>query len=177
VAQNFNRFDIDTVEMIGVKVELVRYQFYEDGMLSLEPLQSTNQRAYERPVETIRQVTTNAGDSENEVEALRSRGSDEIRAIYDDLRARILALSPQIEERPTRAYVAYRATKNFVEIHIQRSQLRIFLRPIDYEDPRIEISKMPESYNWTLDRELRLIRQTDIDYVMNLIEQSYNDVI
>ena len=68
-------------------------------------------------------------------------------------------------------------TKNFAEVHIGKNQLRIHLRPVDYNDPRGFVSKVPDSYQWTLNRKLYLKKYEDIEYVFLLIEQSYKDVL
>ena len=177
VAESFNRFDLDTVEIIPIRIELMTYRFYEDGVFSLESSQMTAQRASEPMPVTIKQDSADITEDTDAVDVLRSRTSVEIQSLFDDLRSRVLALGADVVERTTRSYIAYRATKNFLEVHIQRSQLRMFLRPIDYEDPKGRITKMPESFNWTLDREIRVNNIDDSDYTMTLIQQSYNDVV
>ncbi len=97
--------------------------------------------------------------------------------MFDEIRKRILALGPQVVEKATNDYIAYRVLKNFVELHIQKNKLKIYLRPVDYDDPENRISKVPETNGWTLNREIQIYNTKDIDYAMKLIEQSYNDVI
>ena len=53
----------------------------------------------------------------------------------------------------------------------------IFLRPVDYVDPRGSVEKIPDGYNWTLDKRVYLDSPADLDYVIGLIEQSYKNVI
>jgi len=38
------------------------------------------------------------------------------------------------------------------------------------------VTKIPEGYRWTLDRQIFLSSADDLDYAMTVIEQSYNDV-
>ena len=73
--------------------------------------------------------------------------------------------------------MAYRAAKNFADVHIGKNQLKIHLRPIDYDDPRSRVDKIPDGYNWTMDRRVYLDSADDIEYVMGLIEQSYKNVL
>ncbi len=68
-------------------------------------------------------------------------------------------------------------SKNFAEIHIGKNQLRIHLRPIEYEDPKAIVEKISESYRWTMDRRTYLKKKEELDYVFGLIEQSYKDVL
>ena len=115
---------------------------------------------------------------EYSVELHRSRGATEIKALFDDLRARVLALGPQVE-RAAQGYIAYRAANNFAEIHIQKSAIRIHLRGIHYDpNGRAMARKVPDSKprKWPLDWHVTFSDPMDLDYVMSLVEQSYNDV-
>jgi len=40
-----------------------------------------------------------------------------------------------------------------------------------------KVDKIPEGYNWTMDRRVYLKTKEDLDYVFTLIEQSYKDVL
>jgi predicted transport protein len=177
IAENFNKFDIDTVEVLPMRIELMTYRFYENDVFSLEAIQLSRQRQADLPASSFKTVNTepDLAIADYSVDAHRSHGSDEIRAVFDDLRDRILAL-PQVVERAAKVYIGYRATKNFAEITVQKSQLKISLRPIDYDDPGGKVIKVPDSYRWTLDRQISVNSANDLDSAMNLIQQSYNDV-
>jgi len=97
-------------------------------------------------------------------------------ALFQDIRQRIIELDESIIEKTTKLYVCYRVTKNFAEIYIQKSQLRIILRPVEYADPKGLVQQIPAGYNWTLDRAVYLKPGDDLDYVFGLIE-SYKDVL
>ena len=70
-----------------------------------------------------------------------------------------------------------RVSKNFVEFNIQKSQLKIYLRPMDYNDPEGRVMKVPQSFGWTLDRQVLVKNAADLPYVMDFITQSYENVI
>ncbi len=38
IAESFSRFDIDTVEIIPIRIELYKYKFYEDYILNIDPI-------------------------------------------------------------------------------------------------------------------------------------------
>lgn len=38
IAENYSKFDIDTVEVIPMRLELFKYRIYESGVFSLEPV-------------------------------------------------------------------------------------------------------------------------------------------
>ena len=101
----------------------------------------------------------------------------DIKAMFADLRERIVAIDDSITENPTGSYVGYRMGNNFAEVHIGKNQLKIHLRPIDYVDPKGMVDKIPDGYNWTMDRRIYLKSKSDLDYVVNIIEQSYQTVL
>jgi predicted transport protein len=70
-----------------------------------------------------------------------------------------------------------KSTSELKEAVIQKSQLRIILRPVEYADPKGLVQQIPAGYNWTLGRSVYLKPGDDLDYVFGLIEQSYKDVL
>jgi predicted transport protein len=178
IAEAFNKFDVDTADVLlpVFRVELIRYRAYEDGIFSLEPLQIVSEPKTETAPAPDSELAEEITAEKYSVETHLAKALPEIREIFEELRSRIKALGPEVVERPRQIYIGYRASKNFAEVHIQKSALLIDLRPIEYEDPEGRITKIPESYRWTLDRQVTLTSHSDLDYAMSLVEQSYNDV-
>lgn len=173
IAESYSKFDVDTVEVVPLRIELFKYRYYEQGIFGLESLTVPEAASAAIPVSTI-PVTDKPASS---VALLREKGSPAIRELFDQLQEQIVNLDEGIEEKPTSLYVAYRAAKNFAEVHIGRNQLKIHLRPINYDDPRKLVQKIPDGYNWTMDRRVYLESADDLDYVLGLIEQSYKNVL
>lgn len=174
IAAQFSRNDINTVKVIqGVRIELLRYLNYDGGLFSLEP---------ETPKETkicLPRTTaeSEAGRDEVTAETLLAKTSEGTRQLFLDLHDRIMALDENVSERTTKSYLAYRITKNFAELHIQKKQLMLYLRPLNYEDPRGGVEQVPDSFGWVMNRRVYLRAPEDIDYVMELVEKSYQDVL
>lgn len=173
IAENYNKFDIDTVEVIPMRLELWRYRYYEGGILSLEPI-NTPEASIGKEEKYKESVIP--GDLPC-VDDLLKKASSEVQRIFIELQGRILQMDENIVERATMIYIGYRVSKMFAEIHVGKKQIKLFLRPIDYDDPLKKIEKIPEGYNWTLDRRVYIKSIEEIDYAMKLIEQSYNDII
>ena len=117
------------------------------------------------------------GEESPSVAALREKGSNQIRELFDTLEGRICKLDKDVKEVATNYYIAFRVVKNFAEVHVSKNRIRFLLRPIDYIDPRHLIEKIPDEYQWTLDRQVYLSSPDDLDYVFGLIEQSYRNVL
>jgi predicted transport protein len=176
IAESFNRFDIDTADVLlpVFRVELMTYRFYEGEIFQLEPLQIVSERESSSagsPKANQEDVTT----IQYSVEFHRSRGSSEIQALFDELRSRILAIGPHVIERAVQPYVGYRTSKNFAEVLVQKSALKLRLRGIN-DDPQHRASKVPDARGWVLNYEIFISSGQEVDYVMGLVEQSYNDV-
>lgn len=174
IAGQFSRNDINTVKVIpGVRIELFRYRYYDGDLFSLEPENPTERKTSTQVARA--EVKTNR--DEMTIEGLLGKASEENRQMFLDLHDRIMALDENVSERTTKFYVGYRIAKNFIEVHIQKKQLMLYLRPINYEDPRGFVEQVPDSFGWVLNRRVYLRTPEDIDYIMGLVEKSYQDVL
>ena len=112
-----------------------------------------------------------------QVEDHLKKASPKIKELFEELRSRIFEIDENIVEKATSLYVAYRVAKNFAEIHIGKNHLKIHLRPVNYNDPENKIDKIPDGYQWTMDRRIYLKEKNELDYVFSKIQESYNDII
>lgn len=173
IAENYTKFDIDTVEVIPMRLELFRYRHYEDGIFSLESI-NTIEPTSEIVDKSSEIIPKEISDAKSEQ---LKKANHHIQKVFEDLRSRIMQLDENIIEKITSYYFAYRLSKNFVEIHIGKNQIKLYLRPVDYVDPLNKVEKIPESYNWSMDRRVYLKSEDELDYIISLVEQSYNDII
>ncbi len=176
VAENYSKFDIDTAEVVPLRIELMKYRYYEDGIFALEPVNvpesvSSNQTSANTVADKSKITSINS------LASLLAKASEGTKTLFGALRERIIAIDDSITENPTGSYVGYRMGNNFAEIHIGKNQLKIHLRPIDFDDSKGLVEKIPDGYNWTMDRRVYLKSESELDYVLGLIEQSYNNVI
>jgi len=172
IAEAYSKFDIDTVEVIPMRIELFKYRNYEGGIFSLEPLGVSEQKSKSSspaPVEKPAIDTT--------IDDLTKKALPATRELFDELRAGIFELDENITEKATTLYVAYRVTKNFAEIHVGKNQLKVHLRPIAYDDPEGKVEKIPDSYNWTMDRRIYIKSSDDLPYALKIIQESFQDVL
>ena len=175
IAEAYSKFDIDTVEVVPLRIELFRYRYYEDNVFALEPVNVTEAPNYVTQANPAKSTSTPT--SSTGVEALLAKADDNTAELFKELRERILELDDTVEEKATTLYVAYKRSNNFAEVHIGKSQLKIHLRPINYVDPEGKVDKIPDGYNWTMDRRIYLKSKSDLDYVVNIVEQSYQTVL
>lgn len=156
IAENYSKFDIDTVEVIPIRLELFHYRYYEDGIFSLEPI--------------------NLKETSGKIEIVNPP-DDFISKLFQDMRDLILQIDENITERKTKYYIAFRVGKNFAEVYVQRNQIKLYLRSVNYDDPRGFVKRVPDSHQWTLNSEVCFSKKEDLEYIINLVEQSYRDVL
>jgi predicted transport protein len=178
IAESYSRFDLDTVHFVNTRIELIRYRMYEEGVFSLDALNVLESAPLtEEAKEEPKLIAKVEEESTPAVESFLIKSTPAVREMYEELREGILALDEAIIEKPTSIYVGYRMSNNFAEVHFQKSGLKVFLRPVDYVDPRGFVKQVSDGYGWKLNRFFQITSADDIGYVMGLIEQSYKDVL
>jgi len=173
VAESYSKFDIDTVEVIPMRIELLKYRYYENGIFSLEPVNASEQKSSTKS--TVDSLSKSPIDYS--VEQHLQKPTNKIKEIFNDLRSRIFEIDENIKEKATSLYIGYRVTKTFAELHLGKNQIKMYLRPIEYDDPKGMVEKIPDGYNWTLNQRVYIKEENQLDYVYGLIEQSYQDVL
>ena len=101
---------------------------------------------------------------------------EDIIETYKELKERILDLGDNIEIRPRKNYIGFIANTNFVDIHTQKSQIKIWINLTKgkLNDPKNLIRDVSKIGHWgNGDYEIIMKPDLDLDYIMTLIKQSY----
>lgn len=180
VAESYNKFDTDTADLLPIKIELLRYQLFENGMLTLDTesyqkvkisgmpkLEAGNKEA----IEPLQQTFT--------LEEHIAKGGPSSRKVFADLRERILGLDQEMQVEPKKLYVAFKMTRNVVDVVVQKPKLWLFLnvKTGTLDDPEglaQDLETPVKIGHWgNGDYRVEITSQTDLDYVMTLVKQSY----
>jgi predicted transport protein len=97
--------------------------------------------------------------------------------LFHLLRRRILYIDPTVKEEFKKLYIAYKTTTNFVDIVPQKSRLRLSLNMTfdEINDPQGICKDITNLGRWgNGDVEVGFKSSTEIDYVMFLIQQSFD---
>lgn len=97
--------------------------------------------------------------------------------LFDMIDRRICNLSPDVKRECKKLYIAYKLDTNFVDIVVQKQRLRISLNMkfSEVHDPKGLCRDVTDVGKWgNGDVEVFLEHTSEIDDVMELIEQSYN---
>ena len=96
--------------------------------------------------------------------------------LYQALKERVLALGDNIEVRPRKLYVGFVVGSNFVDVHPQRLQLKLWinLQKGELDDPKKVARDVSEVGHWgNGDYQVLVESSGGLDYLMTLIKQSF----
>src|SRR3989344_5686400 len=183
VAENYNKFDLDTADILPINIELLRYRIYDENILYLEPENYQKVRIstsgiirkskQEKDKQEILQKNYSVDDHIN-------KANENIKSMFLNLREKITALDEDIIEEPKAKYIAYKTSTNFTDIVVKQYGLKIFLnvKSGQLNDPQNlarDLAKPKPIGHWgNGDYEVKLEKESELDAVFGLIKQSYD---
>ncbi len=180
VAESYNKFDLDTADILPINIELLKFRIYQHNILLVEP--ETQQK-----VRISTSKVFGKGDKEKKIKEkitymledhLRDISS-EAKNIFEVINEKIMSLDESIIMEPKAKYIAYKLAKNFVDIAVTKHGLKIFINMQsgqlnDPHDIARDLTKPMKVGHWgNGDYEVKLEREKDIEKVFELIKQSY----
>lgn len=181
IAESYNKFDADTADLLPINIELYKYKLYEDDLLVLDTENYQKVKISDKPkftsdISTKQEKMQEAYTVEDHL-ALTDAKTQEL---FHTLKEAILSIDQNIIEEPKKLYIAYKMTRNFVDIVFMKNRLKLFLnvKSGNLDDPQ-GIARNLESPvrigHWgNGDYEIILTGPSEIDYAMSLIRQSYS---
>ena len=179
IAREFDRYDKYAVNQIPYDTYLYKYMYYENSDLLLEKINVAENKKY-----YVGNKIDNSNNDENKYIRKEydfnyhlSYGNDDIKKLLNALNEEIMNISDEIEVRYTQVYIAYRTTRNFAEIQVNKNSIIIYLMTINYEDPENKVTDLPKSYNYVLNKKLVINSIDDLEYAMKIITKSYESTL
>jgi len=182
IAQNYVHWDTYAVKRMGEGIELWEYMRYGDNLLYLNQVYGQQRSVIAKPSAVVPLKETDAVDTLPEaiytLEDHLNGKPEAIKQMFAQLQQGVLALAAQGEiiETPNKLYVSYRHGKNFCEVQVMTRALKLHLDiSAQYlNDPERMSRDVSSVGHWgTGDIEVRITDPNEIEYVLNLIEQSY----
>jgi len=179
IAETFYEYDKYAVNRIGGNIQLWSYRKYGEDLLYLEPLYINPQkvRKVDEKEDKKPPIPGVEGRTYLVEDHLKNR-SKEIIELFREFQERLLSLAGEDEilEKAGKIYIAYQHSKNFCEVSILTKELHIWLdmKPEDIDDPyhlTRDVSKI--GHHGTGNLEVKLSDLSQLDKVMNLVEQSF----
>ena len=187
VAESFSEYDKYAVNRIGANIQLWTYRRYGDDFLFLESIYATTSQKVSKKEKAI--AVEEASDDSGEIEEIiytlddHLKGkSEDVKILFDALKERIFALNADddILEKPNKIYISYKHGKNFCEVRPQSKEIKIWLDISfnELDDPKKlsrDVSQV--GHYGTGEVETKLGHLSELDDVMNLVEQSYKQTL
>jgi predicted transport protein len=177
VAGDFTRYDEHAVRQNNHNIELVRYRDFGGELLALELLTAMSTAA---PAPAA--MHANGGPSpsaEQTVADYLAKAPEELKNLYADLDAQLMAYGDDIQKTTRKLYFAYKRLKNFacVEVHPQSRALLVYLK-VDPDSIELEQGFSRDVRNighfGTGDLELRLKGSADLARAEAYLRASYD---
>lgn len=183
VAESYNKFDSDTIEFLPMKIELLRYNIYEDNLLMVE---SESQKVIKVSTREIfekskkEKGTLPKLQKDYTIESHLQIASKEIKELFMQLKEMITGLDESITEEAKSKYIAYKLTTNFVDVEILKNSIKVFLNMPSgkLNDPyniARDMAKPRKIGHWgNGDYEVIMKDKKKVLEIFELIKQSYN---
>lgn len=182
VAEGFSYYDQYAVNRIGANIELWIYRLYDKNFVYVEPIFVTGKKQKKEAEHPTEGSDLEAEEPIYTVEGHLSGKPQAAVDLFEQMREQIFALGNEesITEKANKLYISYKHGKNFCEVKIQNQGLKLWL-DIPYEelnDPK-KLGKdvTNTGHHGTGSVEVRLLEPRQLDDVMALIQQSYQQTV
>lgn len=180
VANSFTSYQMNAINFKDLPIELWEVKMYEDDVVLYNQLLSQDSK------ESIKTITKNKTidkvSSEVRVYTLDDHLNipQDVKDLFFALREKIFSINDSIEERPKQNYVAYRLKNAFAYVHNQQTRIKIHLEILkdELDDPK-DIARDVQNigHHGGGETEVILSKPEDLNYVFDLVEQSYKKLI
>lgn len=179
ISPSFSEYQKHSVNFKDVPFELWEIKKFENELISLT----------QHKVSSNESISTTTDDSDNVVGKVsrevklyteeyhleKKNITDDIKERYQNLRERITGLN-DVEIVPRQLYIGFKLKTNFVDVEVRPKDIKIYINMKigELDDPKGISRDVSNQGHWgNGDYELRVTSNTDLDYVMFLINQSY----
>ncbi len=126
IAGDFTKYDGHAVQQINRNIELIRYRKYGDELLLLELVNATSatvaideEASHDKNRPQYKTVSDNL-----------AQAKQPLRDIYEELKAYLLALGDDVQQKTLKYYFAFKRLKNFacVELYNQSEKILVYTK-------------------------------------------------
>jgi predicted transport protein len=123
IALDFNRYDEHAVQQIDRNIELIRYHHFGEDLLLLELVNVVPAKASGAKAVKIGEKHSSEKTWEEAIGELKPPLPD----VFESLRAFLLALGDDVQEKRLSLYIAFKRFKNFTCIELRKDKLMLYL--------------------------------------------------
>lgn len=179
ISPSFTNYQKEAISFKDLPIELWEIKKYSNNTISFIQIQTKGK------VESINMISKTDKTIETvnkeikvytENEKLES-ANEEIKELYEKVKVMIQNIGDDITVKATKTYMAFIRNTNICDIEIQKSQLKMWLN-IKYgklEDSKNVVRNVSEiGHHGNGDYEISLSNDDDIEYIISLVRQVYN---
>ncbi len=179
ISPHFTEFQKQSINFKDIPFEIWEIKRYANGLIGFTEHKTSSDESVST-IETLENNEVKKVSREIKVYTEdflfeNSKASDEIKELYFSLKERILSLG-EMNIVPRQTYISFKRKSNFVDMTFQKGNLWLWinLKKGELDDPKEitrDVSEIGHYGNG--DYDLRVYPDTDLDYVMFLIKQSF----
>jgi len=179
ISPQFSDYQTNSINFKDVPFELWEVKRFENGLLSFDQHKPTSSESI---INTLGDSDTMVSKVTKEVKVFTeeihyNNTSDAVKATYFSIRERIMNLG-DVEVVPRSQYVSFKRKSNFVDVNVQKKNLWLWINLPKgvLDDPKgitRDVSTIGHYGNG--DYDLKVTPESDLDYIMFLINQSYKN--
>lgn len=178
VSPQFTKYQRKAIGFKDLPFELWEVNKYDNGIILFNQLKSPETSASIEEIskenEIVRKVNQEVKVYDEDYHLKET--SEEINELYAELKGRILNLNENIEIKYLKYYIAFVSRTNFADLHIYKSHITMWLnlRKGTLDDPKRITRDVSSTGKWgNGDYEIKIKPESDLDYIITLIKQSY----
>ena len=178
VSPGFTENQREATNFKDIAIELWEVKQFENGIVSINQIKKSN------AAESIKAITDRNKDLQDiskeiivYTEEYHLEGKpDETIELYEKFKAAILDLSPDIEVKPQKFYIAFKKGTNISDIEIQKNGIKISvnMKAGKLDDPKhlMRDVSVLKGHSLNGDYEHKVDNDKDLEYIMSLVKQA-----
>jgi predicted transport protein len=179
ISPEFTTYQRKAIEFKNLPIELWEVKRYSNNTILVNQIQTPEQS---ESITVISQNSEIVKKVSQEVKVYAEEShldntTDDIKALYTELKDHILNIGSNIVLKPKAKYIAFFHKGNFVDIVVRKSNLTLYLNIKKglLNDPKKMSRDVSNVGHWgNGDYEIVVKQTSDIGYVLSLIRQSYD---
>ncbi len=186
IAPGYAKYDLHAVKtMTSAPIELWKYKVYENNMLNMEKIFGNDKAKSVKSKNVHTNVVVNETNEDHEVvsytyeQHYNNLGNSQIKELIDEIRDYIISLNVDVEELPRKFYIAYKTSKNFCCIALNKEKPRMWLKFLDknlskYQEHGKDVTAI--GHHGTGNFEIRLNEDTNMETLKEMIKVSFENI-
>lgn len=170
IARGFGRYILGAVQQER-HIELVTYHYYQPDILQLENIYTPTE------LKLPKRNTTTDTSVEYNLDYHLATTSEDIKKLFEVLRSKILEL-PDVEEKAEqKSGITYKTTKSFARFEFRPTWVQLLVRDPKYQNDTKNLVKDVTSNEWGYKGMVKVLADSDVDYIFGIIKQSYESTL